>query len=247
MKKLLYVSILVLLASCAGKPSDEEMLSGFYKAVLGETEMTDELLRACLSQPVLDALWEADYEDTYSFWNFRTGCQDGPSSESSLESIEPLGEGWYRVSYSDMGIHGITEVKVADGKIVDYRPFFVPFDLAKGYFLRNDVGTDACPVKITSEEELLKYFGMATVMGEAGKPTAIDFDHSFVVPIVYPQTDRETTIVVDSFQHTAPAELTLSASTVRGEEPRSFTIRPIELLVVDSYYRDFDIKTAFSD
>ena len=241
MKKLLFASAMFLLISCAGVKSDTEVITSFYQGVLGETEMTDDLLKQSLSQSVLDALWEADYPETYSFWKFRTEYQDGPSSESSLESVKPLEDGWYQVEYSDMGFHGVTDVKMENGKISDYRPFRIPFDFAKGYFLRNDVQEGACPQKITSQEELLQYFGMATVMGTDGKPTSIDFDKSFVIPVIYPETDLGTSIVVDRFWRSAPESLTLSVSTIRGVEHRSFTIRPVELLIVDNFYRDFSI------
>ena len=114
----------------------------------------------------------------------------------------------------------------------------IPFEQAKGYFLRNDVEADSVPSKITSQEQLLQLFGMATVMGEDGKPTAIDFDKSFVIPVIYPETDVETTIKVDGLVRTASKEMTLSVSTVRGEEHESYTIRPVLLLVVDNLYRD---------
>lgn len=120
-------------------------------------------------------------------------------------------------------------------------------EFAKGYFLHNDVSADALPAKITDQEELLAYFGRAAVMGENGQPTVIDFDQDFVVPVVYPVTDLETSIVVDSFKQTAPGELTLAVRAVRGEEPRSFTIRPMVLLIVDNQYRDFDIKVEKSE
>ncbi len=126
MRKYLFVIVLVLFASCAGNKSDVDVITNFYKAVLGETEMTDELLQKTLSQNILDALWEADYEETYSWWNFRTGYQDGPSQESSLKNIKSLGKGWYKVTYSDMGIDGSTDVKLKGGKIIDYRPYRIP-------------------------------------------------------------------------------------------------------------------------
>ena len=126
MRKYLFVIAIVLFVSCAGnKKSDVDVITNFYKAVLGETEMTDELLQKSLDQNILDAIWEADYEETYSWWNFRTGYQDGPSQESSLKNIESLGKGWYKVTYSDMGNNGSTDVKLKGGKIIDYRPFRV--------------------------------------------------------------------------------------------------------------------------
>lgn len=126
MKKFLYVIAAFLLISCAGNNSDVRVITDFYNAVLGKTEMTDELLQQSLSQEVLSNLWEADYENTYSWWAFRTGYQDGPSDVSTLDGIEPLGKGWYRVSYTDMGFQATTDVKLEGGKITDYRPFRTP-------------------------------------------------------------------------------------------------------------------------
>ena len=242
MKKVLFAAVLALLVSCAGSKSDEQVLTRFYNAVLGQTEMNDKLLKECVSQEVLASLWEADYEDTYSWWKLRTGYQDGISQESSLDSIEPAGDGWYHVTYTDMGFHGVTDVKMVHGKVADYRPFRIPFNYARGYFLRNDIEPEVIiPTMITSQEQLLQYFGMAAVMGENGAPTAIDFGKSFAIPVVYPETDLDTKLVVERFWHTAPTQLTLVTGAVKGEESRSFTIRPILILVVDNCYRDYVI------
>ena len=232
---------MVLLASCAGKKSDVDVITNFYNAALGQTEVTDALLKKSLSEDVLTTLWEADYENAYSWWKLRTGYQDGLSEESSLDSVESLGDGWYQVAYTDKGIKAVTDVKMVKGKIAEYRPFRVPFTYAKGYFLRNDVEEGEYPTKITNQNLFDQYFGMATVMGDEGKPTEIDFDKSFVVPVIYPVTDQETSIVIERFWHSAPAELTLSVGAVRGEEHRSFQIRPIKLLVVDNGYRDYEV------
>ena len=50
----------------------------------------------------------------------------------------------------------------------------VAFEVAKNYFFKNNQVIPEYP-KIVSEEEFNKLFGMATTMGEDGKPTAIDF------------------------------------------------------------------------
>lgn len=47
--------------------------------------------------------------------------QDGPSDHSSVNSVKPLGEGWYRVDYADLGNPGQTDVQVSGGKICAYR------------------------------------------------------------------------------------------------------------------------------
>jgi len=236
---------MVLLASCAGKKSDVDVITKFYNAALGQAEVTDALLKESLSEDLLSALWEADYENTYSWWNLRTGYQDGLSEESSLDGVESVGNGWYQVSYTDMGIKAVTDVKMAGGKIAEYRPFRVPFRYAKGYFVRNNVEDGEYPAKITSQDQFDLFFGMATVMGENGKPTEIDFSKDFVIPIIYPETDQETSIVVERLWHTAPAELGLSVGAIRGEEHRSFKIRPAVILVVDNGYRDYEVLRNF--
>lgn len=115
---------LVLLSGCQSQEKkDFSLVRDFYEHVLGLKPMTDKYLKKTLSQDVLNSLWEADYGDTYSFWKFRTGFQDGPSNESSVESIEPMGDGWYRVTYSDMGHPGITDVRVENGHISAYKAF----------------------------------------------------------------------------------------------------------------------------
>ena len=62
---------------------------------------------------------ECDYEGGgYALWIFRTGVQDGPS-ESQLRSITPEGDGWYKVSFSDMGYKGSCRFKaeIRDGEV----------------------------------------------------------------------------------------------------------------------------------
>lgn len=113
---------LMLLGCGAPKQSDEALIADFYKHILSEEPVEDAYLESVLSKDVLAAIWEADYVDTYSYWVFRTGLQDGPASSSTDVVIEPLGEGWYRVTYSDMGHPGITDVQVKDGKICAYKP-----------------------------------------------------------------------------------------------------------------------------
>lgn len=65
--------------------------------------------------------YDCDEGDCYGFWDLRTGAQDGPSDVSKVTSIEPEEDGWYRVSYKDMGLSGVTRIKIVDGKIDDYK------------------------------------------------------------------------------------------------------------------------------
>ena len=123
-KTLIALSVCLILLSCSQsrEKQDIALVNDFYEHVLSIKPMTDNYLEKTLSREVLNSLWEADYDDTYSFWRFRTGFQDGPSNESFINNIAPLGDGWYRVTYSDMGNPGVTEVQVSGGRICAYRP-----------------------------------------------------------------------------------------------------------------------------
>ena len=124
MRRILVTLTMCLLAlSCGMSPEQKDiaLVTDFYERVLGNKPISDEYLQETLSDDILQSIWEADYEDTYSFWVFRTGYQDGPSDHSTVNSVKPLGEGWYRVDYSDLGNPGRTDVQVSGGKICAYR------------------------------------------------------------------------------------------------------------------------------
>lgn len=76
--------------------------------------------RHALKKLAADYEYDCDTGDCYAFWMLRTSYQDGPGSDK-IVSIEPAEEGWYVVTYKDMGYDGVTRVKVVDGKIDDYK------------------------------------------------------------------------------------------------------------------------------
>lgn len=70
-----------------------------------------------------DYTFDCDEGPCYAYYALRTDAQDsrpGADDASLVHSIEPSGDGWYVVSYSDMGWPGKTRVRIADGKIDDY-------------------------------------------------------------------------------------------------------------------------------
>ena len=75
----------------------------------------------------------------------------------------------------------------------------VAFEVAKNYFFKNDQEIPSSP-KITTAEEFGKLFGMATTMGNDGKPTEIDFTRQFVLAIVLPVTNLATEITPDRLE-----------------------------------------------
>lgn len=69
--------------------------------------------------------YEFDCEDgdCYAFYDLRTMQQEskpGSDEASRVNNVEPAADGWFVVSYSDMGWPGETRVKIVDGKIDDY-------------------------------------------------------------------------------------------------------------------------------
>ena len=50
--------------------------------------------------------------ECYAMWLFRTGNPDGISNVSKVTNIELEGVGWVKVSYIDMGIEGVTYIKL---------------------------------------------------------------------------------------------------------------------------------------
>ena len=96
----------------------------------------------------------------------------------------------------------------------------VAFEVAKNYFFKNDQVVPEYP-KIVSEEEFNKLFGMATKMGEDGKPTAIDFTKQFVLAIVLPETDFATEI--NPVKVEEKGDSLLYTYEIKSGEKQSFT------------------------
>ena len=101
--------------------SPEVLIKEFYTYILGEKEMTEDVLDTFLSKDMKLSLWELDYEGQYAYWRFRTAADDGngePVGPDGIKQVSHDGNSWYTVSYIDMGFEGRTKVKVVNGKIV---------------------------------------------------------------------------------------------------------------------------------
>ncbi len=111
----------------------------------------------------------------------------------------------------------------------------VAFKVAKNYFFKNDQVIPEYP-KIVSEEEFNKLFGMATTMGEDGKPTAIDFTKQFVLAIVLPVTDFATEI--NPVKVEEKGDSILYTYEIKAGEKQSFSIQPVSIIVLDRKYEN---------
>lgn len=70
-----------------------------------------------------DYTFDCDDGACYAYYALRTEAQDskpGTDGASQICNIEPIGDGRYIVSYSDMGWPGQTRIRISDGKIDNY-------------------------------------------------------------------------------------------------------------------------------
>ena len=115
----------------------------------------------------------------------------------------------------------------------------VAFEVAKNYFFKNDQQIPVSP-KITTDEEFNKLFGMATVMGEDGKPTSIDFTKQFVLVIVLPVTDTETEI--NPVKVEVKSDSLFYTYEVKTGEKQTYSIQPVSIIILDKQYEDNEVK-----
>ena len=109
-------------------------------------------------------------------------------------------------------------------------PDSLPYHIAKNYF----AAEDSLPATLTSEEELNRHLGMATTM--ADKPTEIDWQREFVIPIVLPATTISTEVLPVRLKKDAEGNLVLTYKVQRGEDMKTAEIRPFTAIIVS---RDF--------
>ncbi|MDE7412895.1 MAG: hypothetical protein K2N05_03765 [Muribaculaceae bacterium] len=107
--------------------ANERVIRKVYKNfVLGpsEGESSPKKYFTAKALKKLQAAYEYDCDQgpCYAFWDLGTGAQDG-DGKSAVKSVTPIeGEdGWYRVEYTEMGHQGVTNIKIVDGKIDDYK------------------------------------------------------------------------------------------------------------------------------
>ncbi len=107
----------------------------------------------------------------------------------------------------------------------------ITFTVAKNYFVKNTVQKLDNP-KIETSEKFAEIFGMATTMGNDGKPTEIDFSKQYVIAVVMPETDMMTTVEPVSLQKNTKGDVILIYKSVIGEK-QSYTTRPNFAIIVD--------------
>lgn len=107
----------------------------------------------------------------------------------------------------------------------------IAYTVANRYFLKNSIKEIPSP-KITTQEAFDSLFGMATVMGPDGQPTAIDFSKQYVIAVSKPETDIATELSPVSLEKNAEGDVVFTYQVTTGEK-RSYSILPCLIVIVD--------------
>lgn len=111
----------------------------------------------------------------------------------------------------------------------------IPYEVMHNYFLKNNVNGISYPL-ITNDKEFQGLFGMATAMGENGRPTPVDFSKEFIVAVVLPETNVSTEIIPLRMVKNEK-EVKFLYKVKRGEK-MSYRMLPVLLVKVNNEYRD---------
>lgn len=119
----------------------------------------------------------------------------------------------------------------------------IPYTLAKNYFVKNTYKDIAQNKKDNSELQIFQFsfqqdfekiFGMATIMGNDGKPTTIDFTKNNVIACVADESDITNSIEIISLNK-SEKNIEFTCKRVIGEK-KSSTSQESVLLIVDKKY-----------
>lgn len=115
----------------------------------------------------------------------------------------------------------------------------VSFTEGKNYF---HIGKETKPtiMKIASQPEFEKLFGMATFMGKDGEATPIDFNKSFVIAYILPESNRRTELRPLSLTKKRGKHLVMKYFMKEGVT-QSFTTQPFFIMIVDKAFLDYKI------
>ena len=120
------------------------------------------------------------------------------------------------------------------------KPSEVKYTVAENYFIKNGAVLPENH-KITDQETFNQIFGMATTMGENGKPTEIDFEKQFVFAVETGPVQKEATLVPGLLLNHYDGKLVFHYTVKQGADI-SYTIRPVLMIILDKEYEHIDIK-----
>ena len=105
------------------------------------------------------------------------------------------------------------------------------YNRMNNYYVNNYFPSGTHKLVIHNQQDFENVFGNASVMGRNGQPTRIDFSRQFVVAVIMPETNRQTTIETALVRRLGD-RLYFSYIIEEGHAT-SYTMRPYTAIVVD--------------
>lgn len=99
------------------------------------------------------------------------------------------------------------------------------------YYVNNYFNNDTHKLVIHNQQDFDAVFGAGAVMGHNGQPTKINFSRQFVIAVILPETNRQTTIETAMLKRVGD-RLYFSYIIEEGHAT-SYTMRPFTAVVVD--------------
>ena len=99
------------------------------------------------------------------------------------------------------------------------------------YYVNNYFNNGTHKLVIHNQQDFDAVFGSGAVMGHNGQPTKINFSRQFVIAVILPETNRQTTIETAMLKRVGD-RLYFSYIIEEGHAT-SYTMRPFTAVVVD--------------
>ncbi len=110
----------------------------------------------------------------------------------------------------------------------------IPYREAKNYFVKNNIDAAIDNPKFETQGEFDQVFGMATTMGENGKPTPVDFSKEFVIAQIEDPSNQSVELKPVSIRKNANI-LEVKYRKLVGEN-QSYTTQTAMILIIDKKY-----------
>ena len=119
----------------------------------------------------------------------------------------------------------------------------IPYTTLENYFVRNDVDcSKEQRLTFYNKQDFEGYFGMAAYMG--GRPTEINWNKQYVVALVLPETNRETSIEPVNVKVGDNQYLVFSYHIKKGDK-MSHKIVPFTAVAIDKPASDMQMTVFY--
>lgn len=114
----------------------------------------------------------------------------------------------------------------------------LPVKPLKNYFVNNTFPDDGAVklLRITSQSEMESVFGQATLMGEGGQPTKVDFAKEQLIAVIAPASQTIVALTLNSLVKNYN-QINLNYHIEEAESNKSYTSRHYMLLSIDKQFK----------